>query len=318
MSSVGLSLLRFLGSTGFLRKMRMPTTMPNGTVSRADVCPVQSLLEQPVTRIRPPRGWQGINFRELWQFRELVFFLIWRDVKVRYKQTALGAAWAILQPLMMMIVFTIFFSRMAGMSSGDFPYPLFAFAGLLPWTFFASAIANSGNSVVVSERLITKIYFPRLAIPFASVGAAIVDFLIASAMLLVLMLWYGVYPNLGILLAPVIFGVIILAALAVGTALAALQVAYRDFRYVIPFLVQVWLFATPTVYLQPAEGSRGAVGALLNLNPMSVLIASFRSACLGGSIAWDRFAIATVVVALAFGAGCVYFRRVEEGFADII
>jgi lipopolysaccharide transport system permease protein len=275
-------------------------------------------VDAAVTRIRPPRGWQGINLRELWQARELSFFLVWRDVKIRYKQTALGAAWAVLQPLMMMVVFTIFFSRMAGMTSGDLPYPLFAFAGLLPWTFFASAIANGGNSVVMSERLITKVYFPRLAIPFASVGAALVDFLIAFAMLVVLMVWYGVMPGWGILAAPFILAVIVLAALAVGTTLAALQVAYRDFRYVIPFLVQVWLFATPTVYMQPAGGGGSGLRALLELNPMSVLISSFRAACLGGAIPWGSFALATSLVVLAFVAGCLYFRRVEEGFADII
>jgi lipopolysaccharide transport system permease protein len=283
-----------------------------------DAFPARSSSPEILIRIRPARGWKSINARELWRFRELFFFLIWRDVKIRYKQTVLGAAWAILQPLMMMVVFTIFFSRMAGLSSGNLPYPLFAFAGLLPWTFFASAVANSGNSVVLSERLITKIYFPRLAIPFASVGAAVVDFLIAFAMLLVLMAWYGVIPGIELLLAPLIFGVIVLAALAIGSILAALQVAYRDFRYVIPFLVQVWLFATPTVYMLPEGDGHGVTGALLALNPMSTLIASFRAACLGGPIPWVPFAIATGVVALVFVAGCVYFRQVEEGFADII
>src|SRR5947208_6750380 len=178
-----------------------------------------------VTRIRPARGWQWINFRELWQYRELIYFLTWRDVKVRYKQTALGAAWAILQPLMMMVVFTIFFGRMAGVPAGDLPYPLFAYAGLLPWMFFATAVTNAGNSVVQSERLITKIYFPRLAIPFAAVGAAVVDFLIAFGLLLVLMLWYGVMPGPGMLLVPLIFGLIALAALGLGTLLGALNVA---------------------------------------------------------------------------------------------
>jgi lipopolysaccharide transport system permease protein len=299
--------------------MKIQTEIPRRVLPHADILPeTAEPSEPPMTRIRPPRGWQGINLRELWQARELGFFLVWRDVKIRYKQTALGAAWAVLQPLMMMIVFTIFFGRMAGMPSGDLPYPLFAFAGLLPWTFFACAIANGGNSVVMSERLITKIYFPRLAIPFASVGAALVDFLIAFAMLLVLMAWYGVAPGWGFLAAPVVLAVIVLAALAVGTTLAALQVAYRDFRYVIPFLVQVWLFATPTVYMQPNRGGGMGLATLLELNPMSVLIASFRAACLGGTIPWGPFAIATAAVVLAFVAGCLYFRRVEEGFADII
>jgi len=213
------------------------------------------VLDLPETIIEPARGWQLLNVRELWRFRELVYFLAWRDVKVRYKQTLLGAAWAVLQPAMMMVVFSIFFRRMAGVSSGDLPYPLFAFAGLLPWTFFASAITNAGNSVVTSERLITKIYFPRLAIPFASVTAAMMDFLIAMSLLVVLMIYYRSELVLGpeLLLLPVVFGLIALAALGIGTLLAALNVAYRDFRYVIPFLVQLWMFATPTIYMQPEQ-----------------------------------------------------------------
>jgi lipopolysaccharide transport system permease protein len=273
--------------------------------------------EHRITRIRPALGWQPVNVRELWQFRELVFFLIWRDVKVRYKQTVLGAAWAILQPLTMMAIFTIFFSRMAGLSSGDLPYPLFAFAGLLPWTFFASAIAASGNSVVAQERLVSKTYFPRLAIPISTVGAAAVDFLIAFSMLVILMVGYGVMPGPGLLLVPVVFAVIFLAALGVGTLLAALTVAYRDFRYVIPFMVQVWMFATPTVYMQPKAAS-GGIQAVLALNPMTTLIATFRAASLGGPIPWAEFGVATACVVLIFLAGCFYFRRVEDQFADII
>ena len=270
------------------------------------------------TRIRPAAGWQVINAYELWRYRELLFFLIWRDVKVRYKQTVLGAAWAILQPLMMMVVFTVFFGRVAKLSSGDFPYPLFAFAGLLPWTFFATGVAAAGNSVVGSERLISKVYFPRLAIPFASIGAAAVDFAIAFGMLLGLMLWYGVVPGPALLLAPVIFAVMLLAALGVGTLMAGLTVAYRDFRYVVPFLVQVWMFATPTVYMQPDPNTEGIVQWFLVFNPMTTLIASFRSACLGGSIEWGPLGIATVCVLIVVLVGCFYFRRVEDDFADII
>ncbi len=300
-----------------------------------------------VTRICPPQGWQSINFGELWQFRELIYFLTWRDVKVRYKQTLLGAAWAILQPLMMMVVFTIFFGRMAGVSPGDLPYPLFAYAGLLPWTFFATAIAAAGNSVVGSERLITKIYFPRLAVPFASVGAAVVDFLIAFGLLIAMMIYYRVAPGWGLLFVPAIFGSILLAALGVGSLLAALNVAYRDFRYVIPFLVQLWMFATPTVYMQvddrsaalanpaaspgttmktsppsaPETGARrnsGLVRAVLVLNPMTGLISAFRASVLGGTIPWGKLAASSLCGVAAFLAGCFYFRRVEDSFADII
>jgi lipopolysaccharide transport system permease protein len=271
-----------------------------------------------VTSICPRSGWQLVNVRELWQFRELIYFFIWRDVKIRYKQTALGAAWAVLQPLLMMVVFTVFFGRMAGLSSGDLPYPLFAFAGLLPWTFFATAMASSANSVVASERLVTKVYFPRLAIPISAVGAATVDFLIAFGMLGLLMAWFGVAPSPGLLLAPLIFAVIFLAALGIGTALAALTVAYRDFRYVIPFLVQVWMFATPTVYMLPGARVSGGLGALLALNPMTSLIQSFRAACLGGPIPWAGFAASTACVVVVLLAGCFYFRKVEDRFADII
>jgi lipopolysaccharide transport system permease protein len=224
--------------------------------------PREAAREEPasyaVTVIKPSSGWQLINFRELWQFRELLFHLVWRDVKVRYKQTFLGGAWAILQPAAMMVVFTIFFSQIARLDSGDLPYPLFVLAGLLPWTFFSTAISQAGNSVVNSEHLITKIYFPRLAIPLASVGSGIVDFVIGFGFFLALRLFYRHEPHVGnvdarILLAPVIFGLIVVAALGVGTLFAALNVAYRDFRYVIPFVVQLWLFATPTIYMEPSR-----------------------------------------------------------------
>jgi lipopolysaccharide transport system permease protein len=275
----------------------------------------------PPTVIRPPRGWQFINFGELWRFRELLFFLVWRDVKVRYKQTLLGAAWAVLQPALMMVVFTIFFSRMAHVSTEGFEewqYPLFVFAGLLPWTFFSTAVSNAGNSVVGSEKLISKVYFPRLAVPFASAGAALVDFAVASGLLAVLMACYGRGPGWGLLLAPLFVALMALAAVGVGTLLAALNVAYRDFRYVIPFLMQFWMFATPTIYSQPRAEGAGWLQVLLTVNPMSALIGAFRSAALGGPIDWVAVGIAAAVSAAAFVVGCLYFRRVEDTFADVI
>lgn len=308
--------------------------------------------EQPLTVIRPAEGWQLVNVRELWQFRELIYFLTWRDVKVRYKQTALGAAWAILQPVMMMVIFTIFFSRMAGLGTGNdqIPYSLFAYAGLLPWTFFATAITQASNSVVGSERLITKIYFPRLSIPFAAVAAAVVDFAIALTLLIVLMLWNGIMPGLGMLLAIAIFGMIALGALGVGTLLAALNVSYRDFRYVVPFLVQMWMFATPSVYMQTSDaaaqrtdqtavtvstgpqnsspeatpnppsktGLSPIIKTALALNPMTGLIAGFRAAALGGSLPWGQMALSSGMVLGLFLLGCLYYRKVEAGFADVI
>lgn len=295
--------------------------------------------EAPLTRIRPAAGWRNLDLRELWRYRELFFFLVWRDVKVRYKQTLLGAAWAVLQPALMMIVFTIFLGRMAGLSSGEFPYPVFVYAGLLPWTFFATSLANAGNSVIGSERLITKIYFPRLAIPFAAVGAALVDFAIAFGLLLVLMAWYGIAVSWSLALLPLLTVLLVMAGLGMGALLAALNVAYRDFRYVIPFLVQIWMFATPTIYMQtgaradaplaaesPSEASsqdaRGslpvAAEALLAANPMTGLIGFFRATVLGAPLPWKDLARSAALLVLMFVVGCCYFRRMETSFADII
>ena len=270
------------------------------------------------TIIRPPNGWHLVNARELWRYRELLGFLIWRDVKIRYKQTVLGVAWAVLQPLMMMAVFTVFFGRLAGLPSGDVPYPLFAFAGLLPWMFFSTALASAGGSIVANERLVTKTYFPRLTIPFAAVGAAAVDFCIAFGLLLILMLGYGVAPAWSMLFVPVIFVVIAIGAIGFGTLLAALNVKYRDFRYVIPFMVQFWMFATPTVYMQPPADAGGTLHTLLNLNPLTGLIASFRAACLGTPIPWGQFALSAGFVCVVLVAGCLYFRKAEDEFADVI
>jgi lipopolysaccharide transport system permease protein len=296
-------------------------------------------------------GWQFIRIGELWRFRELLYFLTWRDVKVRYKQTLLGALWAILQPFMMMVVFTIFLGRMAGVDSGDVPYPVFVYAGLLPWMFFSTAIANAGNSVVNAQQMITKIYFPRLLIPFSAVAAAVVDFFIAFVMLLALMAYYRIMPGMGMWLTPFLLVLAILAATGIGTALAALNVAFRDFKYTIPFLVQIWMFATPTVYMNiealherdarsadttmassaesgaaaPADerGDRSSrlpasVRPLLILNPMTGLIAFFRAATLGGPLPWSELGYASAVIAVMFVAGIMYFRRVEDSFADII
>src|SRR5262245_29078502 len=201
-----------------------------------------------VTIIEPQSGWRLLDWKELWAYRELLYVLTVRDIKVRYKQTVLGFAWAIIQPVMLMIVFSIFFGRLANMPSDGHPYPIFVYAALLPWTFFANSITNSANSLVGSANLVSKVYFPRLIIPLSSVGSGLVDFAIAGAILLLLMLWYGVGWTLNLLLAPVLVAGLLLAALGVGTFLAALNVAYRDFRYVVPFLVQFWLFATPVVY----------------------------------------------------------------------
>lgn len=279
--------------------------------------------EPPLTVLRPPRGWQLINFRELWQFRDLLYFLTWRDVKVRYKQTILGALWALLQPALMMVVFTLFFAKLANVATGSIPYPLFVYAGLLPWTFFATAVANGAGSVVGQERLITKIYFPRLAVPFAAAGAAVIDFLVACSLMLILMLAYGVVPGWGLFMLPVLVLLLLLTALGVGTLLAALNVAYRDVRYVIPFLIQLWMFATPSIYLDlfanvDALAQDGLLRTLLALNPLTGLIAAFRAALVDMPIPWHLLGYSAAAAALLFLAGCLYFRKVEDRFADVI
>ncbi len=271
-----------------------------------------------LTVIEPNCGWQLINCGELWKFRELLAFLVWRDVKVRYKQTLFGVAWAILQPALLMIVFTMFFGRLANVPTGELPYPIFVYAGLLPWMFFATSIANSANSVVGSERLITKVYFPRLLIPFASIGVAMVDFLIASSLLLGMMFWYGIMPTLDILWVPLLCVFLALLAAGIGTLLAALNVAYRDFRYIIPFMVQLWMFATPTIYMDPTANGTGQYDYFLAANPLVPIIASFRSAVLGKPVAVTQLAIIALTCLVMFGIGCLYFRRVEDSFSDII
>lgn len=272
----------------------------------------------PVTVIESRPTWHILDWRELWRNHELLFFLTWRDVKVRYKQTVLGATWAVLQPLATMLVFAVFLGRMAGVSKDIEHYSLFVFAGMLPWTFFANAVTSAANSVVSNQNLITKVYFPRLIIPMSAVGAGLVDLAIAFVMLAAMMPFNGVYPDWGILLLPFIVLLLVVAAFGIGTLLAALTVSYRDFRYLLPFSVQLWMFATPCIYLDPAQvvGPRGQL--LLPLNPVYGLILNFRQAALGGPL--DGYALAvsaTVSVALLL-VGCLYFRSVERSFADII
>jgi len=272
----------------------------------------------PVTVIERRPGWQFLNLRELWRYRELLFFLTWRDIKVRYKETVLGAAWALLQPLATMVVFSLFLGRMAGVSSTEIPYPLFVFAGILPWTFFANAVSSAGGSIVGSQNLVTKVYFPRLIIPMGAVAAGLVDFGIAFGMLLVLMPCYGVLPGFGLLLVPLLALLLVIAALGVGTLLSALTVAYRDFRYVVPFMVQLWMFATPCIYLDAGKVIGPRWQALLPLNPAYGLIANFRQAMLGGPLDLYALAVSGTVSLVLLLLGCFYFRRVERRFADII
>jgi len=269
-----------------------------------------------VTVIEPQRGWRTLDLKELWAYRELLWVLTLRDVKVRYKQTVLGVAWAVIQPVMTMVVFTIFFGRLAQMPSDGFPYPVFVYAALLPWTFFANAVTSSGNSLLNSANLVSKVYFPRLVIPLASVGAGLIDFAVSAVILLLLMLVYGVGWSLNLLAAPLLVLAVIFTALGVGTLLSALIVAYRDFRYVVPFLVQLWLFATPVIYPVSLVPERWQW--LLYLNPMAGLIEGFRSVFLGKAFDLPALAISMAVAVAVFLAGVLYFEKVERRFADII
>jgi lipopolysaccharide transport system permease protein len=272
----------------------------------------------PVAVIERRPGWRLIDLGELWRYRELLFFLTWRDIKVRYKQTVLGAAWSILQPLATMLVFSLFLGRAVGQSGARWPYPLFVLAGLIPWTFFSNAIATAGQSVVGNQNLVTKVFFPRLIIPMGAVGAGLVDLAVSLGLLVVMMFWYGVVPGWELVFVPLTLIGLVVASLGVGTLLSALTVAYRDFRHVVPFLVQLWMFATPSIYLQ-AEGIVSPRWVpLLPLNPAYGLISNFRQAMLGGAIDVYSLAVSTAVGAALFVIGCLYFRRVERDFADII
>jgi lipopolysaccharide transport system permease protein len=271
----------------------------------------------PTTVIRPSKGLISLKLKELWDYRELLYFLIWRDIKIRYKQTVLGAAWAILQPLLTMIVFTIFFGRLAGVPSDGIPYPVFSFAALLPWQLFARALTESSNSLVGNQGLITKVYFPRLVIPMSAVLAGLVDFAISFVVLLIMMVYYGIFPNIHILTLPLFLLLAIATALAVGLWLSALNVIYRDVRHTIPFLVQFWLFLTPIAY--PTSLVPEQWRTLYGLNPMVGVVEGFRWAMLGkvGGVGPVVLASALVVAVLLVG-GLFYFRRMEKTFADII
>lgn len=270
-----------------------------------------------VTVIRPKRGRALVDWRELWTYRDLVYMLTWRDIKVRYKQTVLGAAWAVLQPLLTMVVFSIFFGRLAGISSGDVPYPVFTFAALVPWTFFANSVTQASNSLVQQEALLTKVYFPRVIVPLAAVLAGLVDVTIAFVVLVGLLLAYGIVPTAAVLTLPLLVLFAASTAFAVGLWLSALNVRYRDVRYTLPFIVQVWLFASPVAY--PTSLVPETWQPLYALNPMVGVIDGFRWALLGDVPApgIGLLVSALVVLALLIG-GLAYFRRVERSFADAV
>lgn len=272
--------------------------------------------DEPLTVIEPRRGWVTIDWRELLHYRDLFYFLIKRDVTVRYKQTVLGVLWAILQPTAYMLVFSIFFGRLARIPSDGFPYPVFLYAALLPWTLFASSVGQSANSVIGSSALITKVYFPRLIIPLASVGAALIDFAVASSVLLVMLLYYPVAPGWGLLWLPLLVAGTVMTALGVGMLIAALNVAYRDFRYIVPFMIQLWLFLTPVIY--PVSVVPPGWRWLLSFNPMTGLIGGYRAALLGQSMPWTALGVSLVIGVVIFIAGAFYFQSTERTFADVV
>ena len=270
-----------------------------------------------VVFIKPSKSWVSLNLRSLWEYRELLYFLTWRDIKVRYKQTVLGAAWAILQPLTTMLIFSLFFGRLVKVPSDGIPYPLFAFAALVPWTFFANGLNQSSNSLVSSANLLKKVYFPRLTIPVATVLAGVVDFVLAFVVLLALMVFYRVVPTINIVWTPLLLALAFVTSLGVGLWMSALNVKYRDVRYIVPFLVQIWLFATPVAY--PSSLLSEPWRTVYGLNPMVGVVEGFRWALLGANTAPGLMVLASAFASLLIlVTGAYYFRHMEKTFADVV
>lgn len=267
--------------------------------------------------IKPSRRFVPLSLRDVWEYRELLVFLVWRDIKVRYKQTALGAGWAVIQPFMMMVVFSIFLGHLAKVPSDGVPYPLFVFAGLVPWTFFAQALGGASNSLVGNANLISKVYFPRLIMPFSTAASFLVDLVIALGLLGAIMAWYGRAPTVQILLLPVLVLLALVAALAVGIWLSALNVRYRDVRYAVPFLVQLWMFATPVAYAASLVPDRWRW--VYAINPMTGVVEGFRWALIDtGSAPGLVLVVSAAATVALLVSGLFYFRRVERTFADVI
>ena len=273
--------------------------------------------ELPRTRRAASTGWAWPKLRELWEYRELLYFFAWRDIKVRYKQTVMGALWAIIQPFFTMVIFSLFFGRLANIPSDGVPYPVFSFTALVPWTFFANALAQASNSLVANANMIKKIYFPRLALPIATVLAGVIDFAVAFIVLLGIMLFYGLVPTANAIWLPFFALLALITSLGVSLWLAAMNVQFRDVRYTIPFLTQVWLFMTPIAY--PSSLLPEPWRTLYGLNPMAGVVEGFRWALLGTSAAPGQMIIVSTLVALILLiGGAFYFRRMEESFADVL
>jgi lipopolysaccharide transport system permease protein len=279
-----------------------------------------ALANPPVIRITPPGGWWTIPVRELWEYRELIYFFVWRDIKVRYKQTVVGAAWAVLQPFLTMLIFSLFFGTLARIPSGGLPYPIFYYSALLPWMYFAASVQSATNTIVENQRVITKVYFPRLALPISAVLSGLVDFAISFLMFVAMMAYYHVHPTLALIWIPAFLLMSLVAALGVGLWLSALNAIYRDVRYVIPFLVQLWLFASPVVYPSSlVEAKWPKLMWVYSLNPMVGVIEGFRWSLTGKGTPPAHFVLisAGVVLAVLLG-GLAYFQKMETTIADVV
>jgi lipopolysaccharide transport system permease protein len=292
-----------------------PAIPPPAAAARPPISVISDSLS--IRIIQPSRNWAALNLAELWEYRELVYLMVWRELKVRYKQTMLGVAWAIVQPFFTMIVFSVIFGRLAGLPSDGLPYPVFSFAALLPWQLFSLALNESSNSVVTNQRLLTKIYFPRLLLPISAVAVALSDFGISFVFLLGMMAYYGVVPSVAIVTIPLWTMLAIVSALGIGLWLAALNVRYRDIRYTLPFLTQIWLYATPIAYSSSLIPERWR--PLYALNPMVGVVEGFRWALLGsGSLPGTMLMVSTGAVLAILVSGLIYFRTTERTFADVV
>jgi lipopolysaccharide transport system permease protein len=299
----------------------MPDSVSTVDVRRRRAQKRDALGEQadaaPVIVIRPSRGWVSLNLRDLWRYRELLYFLTWRDIKVRYKQTVLGAAWAIIQPFFTMVVFSLFFGKLAKVPSDDIPYPIFSYAALVPWTFFANGLSQSSTSLVASANLIQKVYFPRLVVPISAVISGGVDFVLAFVVLLGMMLFYGIVPTTAVVWLPLLLLLALVTSLGVGLWLTAMNVQFRDVRYAVPFLVQAWMFATPIAY--PSSLLDEPWRILYGINPMAGVVEGFRWALLGTETVPGPIVLVSALVAVGLLiSGAFYFRRMEKTFADVV
>src|SRR4051812_24871977 len=292
-------------------------TIHDQSITKPTIAAPAPSQDIPYIRIQASRGWVSLKLGELWEYRELVYFLTWRDIKIRYKQTALGAAWAVIQPFFTMVVFSLFFGRLAKVPSDGIPYPIFSYAALVPWTFFANGLTQSSNSLVGSAHLIKKIYFPRLAVPLGTVLSGVVDFVLAFVVLLGMMVWYGIVPTGNIVWLPLFLLLALVTSLGVGLWLSAMNVQFRDVRFIVPFLAQFWLFATPIAY--PSSLLSEPWHTLYGLNPMVGVVEGFRWALLGTDAAPGPIILVSSLAAVAIlVSGAFYFRRMEKTFADVV